>query len=263
MDVRKISIDPSGVAWRLGLVAALLVATNFSMQAYRLVGQREHVTGLAMMSLDGENNLPALFSTALLCSAALLLLLVAMLGRRERSPDTSKWLILAAGFALMALDEALALHEHLIEPMRGLLGGERLGIFFFAWVIPAIVLVGALAVFFLPFLFRLPRPTAIAFVAAGAIYLGGALGVELVEGWWREGHGHRNLMYHALVSAEEGMEMVGVIVFIRALLAHLAGRFGEVRFDFRGAGAVAATPGTARPDQPPMGESPLLRPVGK
>jgi hypothetical protein len=215
-----------------------------------------------MMSLDGENNIPALFSTALLCSAALLLLLVAMLARRERSADTSKWMILSAGFALMALDEALALHEHLIEPMRALLGGERLGIFFFAWVIPAILLVGALAVFFLPFLFRLPRPTAIAFVAAGAIYVGGALGVELIEGWWREGHGHRNLVYHALVSTEEGMEMVGVIIFIRALLVHLAAQFGEVRFDFRGAGAVA-TSETARRDPSPMGEPTLLRPVGK
>lgn len=259
MDVPKISIDPSRVARRLGLVAAFLVAVNFGMQAFRLIAQRDHVTGLAMLTLDGENNVPALFSTALLGLAALLLMLVAVLARRERSAEASKWVILSAGFALMTLDEALALHEHLIEPMRGLLGGEQLGIFFFAWVIPAIVLVGALAVFFLPFVFRLPRATAIAFMAAGAIYLGGALGVELIEGWWREGHGHRNLMYHGLVSVEEGMEMVGVIVFIRALLAFLGARFGEVQFDLRGTEAVAGAHGLGRSDAPPMGEATLLQ----
>ena len=96
----------------------------------------------------------------------------------------------------------------------------------------------ALALYFLPFLLRLPRRTAVAFAVAAAIYLGGALGTELVEGWWREGHGHRNLTYHLLVSTEEGLEMLGVICFINALLAYLATYYGEVRVGFSTAPAA-------------------------
>jgi hypothetical protein len=103
--------------------------------------------------------------------------------------------------------------------------------------------------FFLPFLLRLPRRTAIAFALSGAIYLGGALGVELFEGAWREGHGHRNVVYHALVTLEEAMEMVGLIFFINALMRHIARRYGEVGLDFdgvRSADAMQAVPASTR-----------------
>lgn len=235
MDARKIPLDPWAITWLLSLAAVLLVAANMGMQAYRLVAHQEHVVGLAMMSMDGENNVPALFSTLLLFCASLILALISVLERRHEGVDVSKWAILAAGFMLMALDEALSFHEKAIEPLRALLGGQHLGIFFFAWVIPGFALVFVLGAFFLRFLFRLPRRTAIAFVISAAIYLGGALGIELVEGWWREANGHRNLVYHALVSLEEGMEMAGIIAFIHALLSHIARRFGEVRLDFTSA----------------------------
>lgn len=235
MDARKIPLNPWAITRPLSVATVLLVAANISMQAYRLIAHQEHVVGLAMMSMDGENNLPALFSTLLLFCASLLLALIAVLERRHEGVDVSKWAILAAGFMLMAMDEALSFHERAIAPLRALLGGQHLGIFFFAWVIPGFALVFVLGAFFLRFLLRLPRRTAIAFVVSAAIYLGGALGVELIEGWWREAHGHKNLIYHLMVSLEEGMEMAGVIAFIHALLRYVAARFGEVRFAFAGA----------------------------
>jgi len=230
----KVPIDPWAITWLLSLAAAMLVAISLGMQLYRLALHREHVFGLAMMSLDRENNIPAFFSTVLLLIAAALLALIATLERKHREFDASKWAILAAGFVLMSVDEAVSLHEHLINPMRHLLGGKHLGLLYFAWVVPGIALVAALGVFFLPFMFRLPRRTAIAFALSAAIYLGGALGVELFEGAWREGHGHRNAVYHALVTLEEAMEMAGVIFFINALMRHIAGRYGEVELDFDG-----------------------------
>ena len=265
MDIKKISLDPSAITRWLALVAMLMVATSMSMQAYKLIAHKEYVTGLAMINLDGEHNLPALFSIGLLLCASMLLALIAILEGKHRAPDVSKWMILAAGFVLMALDEALAIHEKAIEPLRALLGGENLGIFFFAWVIPGIALVAALGVFFLPFMLRLPRRTAIAFAISAAIYLGGALGVELVEGWWREGHTHRNLVYHFLVSLEEGMEMIGIVAFIHALLHYMAARYGEVRFGFDGALAATAEVETVPQSQvetTPIGPA-LAQPVGE
>ena len=244
-DAIRIEVAPCAVARSLGLAAAFLAAGSFGMQMYRLASGQAQIPGLAWVTLDGEHNLPALFSTLLLLIASALLLLVARLARDGRRGDVSRWLILSAGFFLMGLDESLSLHERLIDPMRSLLGGGQLGIFFFAWVVPAIVLAGAVGLFFLPFVFRLPRRTAIAFVVSGALYLGGALGVELIEGWWREGHGHTNVMYHVLVTLEECLEMTGVIYFIHALLTHVATSFGDVQLRMRSAESSAAPAGTA------------------
>lgn len=256
MEARQISLNPNKVAWGLGFIAALLVAVNLAMQVYRIATDQAQVSGLALVTLDGEHNIPALFSTGLLVGASLLLALVAYLARVQRSGDVSKWLILAAGFAFMGLDESLSFHERLIEPVRHMMGGQQLGLFFFAWVVPAIVLCLALGLYFLPFLMRLPRSTAIAFVVAAVVYLGGAVGVELVEGWWREGHEYRNLGYHALVCLEEGMEMAGLILFIRALLVHVARVHGSLLIEFHGAEAPVPT-GDAT--HKPVG----LHPVGR
>lgn len=253
MTTNKLSIGPWTVTGPLLMVAILLVCISFGMQSYRLISHHEHVFGLPMFNLDREENIPALFSTGLLLMASALLAFIAVLERSNRSADVSKWSILAAGFLLMGMDESLSLHEHMIEPMRRLLGGHDLGIFYFAWVIPAIGLVVALGIFFIPFMLRVPRRTGLGIAISAAIYLTGALGVELVEGWWREGHGHRNITYHLMVSVEEGMEMIGVIAFLHVLLGYIATRYEEIRISFnaaRTAGAVEPVPASA-PAQAP------------
>lgn len=236
MDCLKITLRSSAISWGLAAVALTLVVVNMAFQSYRLALGQEHVAGLAMMSLDKENNVPALFATLLLLAAALILAFIALLERKRAAQDAIRWALLAGGFLVMAVDESLAFHERLIDPVRHVLaslGIQQLGIFYFAWVIPGILGVAALGAYFLPFVLRLPKATGAMLMLAAATYLGGALGVELVEGWWREMHGHRNIVYHALVSLEEGMEMLGVILLIRTLLGYLASTFGQVQVAFQ------------------------------
>jgi hypothetical protein len=51
--------------------------------------------------------------------------------------------------------------------------------------------------------------------------VGGALGMEMVCGYYADAVGQRNLIYGLLASVEEILEMVGVIVFIYALLSYI------------------------------------------
>ncbi|MGB5734474.1 MAG: hypothetical protein WBM40_08530 [Thiohalocapsa sp.] len=77
----------------------------------------------------------------------------------------------------------------------------------------------------MPFLWRYRWRTSLLFLAAGAIYGGGAVGVE----HWT-GDDVRSLSYNMWTTVEEAMEMFGVILFIYALLDRLGGRNGvEVR----------------------------------
>lgn len=240
MDINRIVLRPSTIAGALALGAVALVIANVVTQWIRLTTAHKHLFGLVQLfSLNGEQNLPALFSTALLFFAALLLAIITMLEKNRAAPDVSKWAILAAGFLLMGMDEQLSIHERLIPPMRALLGGGELGIFYFAWVVPGIVLVAVLGLFYLRFLFRLPARTTALFTVAAVLYLGGALGVELIEGWYEENYGRRNLIFSAFITLEEGLEMAGVIVFIHALLTYIADHHGEIRFGFDTARAPA------------------------
>ena len=181
-----------------------------------------------LFDIDIEKNIPSVFSALLLLYAALLLGLIAMLERRQAGRPILHWTILSLGFLLMAIDESCSFHEELIPPIRRLLGDENLGIFYFAWVIPGIVVVLVSAAFFFRFLLRLPAKSRSAFLIAATLYLGGAIGVELIAGRFVELHGKLNLTYPTLVVVEESLEMAGAIVFIWALLAFIHDNYKEL-----------------------------------
>lgn len=201
------------------------------MSAY-LTGHT-HVHGLVpLFYVDAERNIPTGFSTLLLLLAALLLAVITVLKRKQTGFPVSYWAVLSFGFLFMAADEAWSFHEGLMEPMRQLLGDGKLGVLYFAWVIPGIALVLVLALFFLRFLLRLPAKTRLNFLLAATLYIGGTIGVELIGGRFAELHGIRNLTYSMIVTVEESLEMAGVIIFIWALLVYIADNCKEVRFQF-------------------------------
>lgn len=226
-----------------GVIVALLVA-SFVVQLVRFVGGRPNVHGLVpMWDLDVEKNIPTYFSALLLLGASLLLLVVAATEKSAGRP-TRAWYVLATGFFAMSAEEVLSFHERLNEPIKAVIGAERLGLFAFAWVIPGIAVVVFLGVCFIPFLMRLSKETRREFLLAAALFIGGAIGVELLAGRYSELHGNDNLIYCVHVIFEEGLEMFGVLFFIRALLRHIARRYSVVAFDF---GTMKSVPLTKRP----------------
>ena len=88
---------------------------------------------------------------------------------------------------------------------------------------------------YLPFLWALPARTRWLFILSGAIYIGGAVGVEWATIWYEENDQLNTLAYNLWNAVEESMEMTGVILFIYALLGHIAANpkttFLKVRFD--------------------------------
>lgn len=60
------------------------------------------------------------------------------------------------------------------------------------------------------------------FIASGCIYVGGALGFELISGFVASIYGEKTVFDFALVAIEEFLEKLGVIFFIYALLLYIA-----------------------------------------
>lgn len=160
---------------------------------------------LPKLSLSYEANVPTWFSSSLLLACAVAAWLIP--GRH--------WKVIAGIAAYMSLDEAAELHEHL--------GGHFSSAVYFDWIIPAAVIVAALVISFIPFIRALDPRTRWRLIMAGAIYVGGALLMELPLGWWTERHGMDSFGYALIDWVEETMEMIGSALAFAALLAHREG----------------------------------------
>ena len=174
-----------------------------------------------LLDLDTEGNLPSLYSAAMLGLAALLLLTLFRLSRAAGLAHAGGWRTLAGVFALLALDEGARLHELLSMPTHRALGTS--GALYFAWVIPMGALTLGVGLSSLRLLAALPSSTRWLMVGSGALFVGGALGMEMVGGAWYERHGDVEDMTYALMTTlEELLEMSGVTLFLYALTGHLA-----------------------------------------
>lgn len=230
----QISINPRTISRVLALSALVIILASLAGQlSYSLHGSK-FISGFsAQFNVDGEFNIPTFFSVMLLLSAALLLAIIASLNGNRSLAHAREWAILSLGFICMACDEMMGFHERLMPLISELLGQGRLGVFYFAWVIPGIFIVMAIGIYYRKFILHLPRNTRLEFIIAAALYLGGVIGLEMVAGQHVEIHGMANYPYIILSTAEEGLEMAGAIIFIRALMRYIAVNHNQVtiRFD--------------------------------
>lgn len=176
---------------------------------------------LFLLDVDGETTIPTWYSTLLLAIAGLLLAVIAHI--RREADYRWHWRLLALLFTVLSIDELTSIHERLMHPMRGAL--YKFGLYesylYFAWVVPAALGIVVLAVLYIRFFFALPRRTLWLFVLAAAIFIGGALGLELLGGHFVYSDGITNRTFRMLQPIEELGEMVGLTVFIYALLEYI------------------------------------------
>jgi hypothetical protein len=233
--VNQVSLRRNSIVRTLGLIVVLLATASFGGQIFVYTTGHKTVHGLIhLFDLDAERNIPTFFSACLILICALLLATISSLKSNHKEHFTSHWKFLAGWFLFMAIDENASIHEMLIAPMHKLLGGKNLGLFYFSWVIPGIVVVVLLATLFLRFWLRLPRKTRLAFLLAAITYISGVIGFEMIGGYYAELHGKENLIYNVFVTIEESLEMTGLIIFIGSLIGYIADNYYEVQLQFSG-----------------------------
>ena len=183
---------------------------------------------LHLLDMDGEKTIPAYFSMLLLLASAVLLLVIFHVKRRMALPYWKHWLGLAVVFLYLSVDESLSIHEHLIGITQKLTGKDT-GVFLLAWVIPFGMLVLLFVLVYVRFLWHLPVRYRWAFVIAGAIYVFGALVMEVIGGYYIQSNGW-NLTLHFLLTIEEFCEMLGIIMFIATLLDYIREELPDFAF---------------------------------
>jgi len=215
-DSQYITIKPVQVLYWLLSAVFLLITLSLIGDFFRFRLGHGRVLGFVPeFNLDTENNIPTYFSGLLLLASATLLVVVARSSNDVVLPYRNHWLGLSGIFVYLSVDEISSLHERLIPPMRALFDAE--GIFYFAWVIPAMVLLIAFALVYFRFWLQLPEEPRFYMGLAGTLYILGALGVEFVGGYLADA-GIRGFTYSLATTIEEGLEMAGISVFIYSLL---------------------------------------------
>lgn len=170
-------------------------------------------------NLDEEGNFPSLYSALLLLSCSFLLKIISEIKKRESDRYTFYWQSLAIIFLCLCLDELLSLHEAVITPLKRVFGFN--GFLNNAWVVPAGILLVLFIFFFLKFFLSLPTPIKISVLLAGFLYIGGAMGMEMISGKYSDLYGEENFNYEILVTIEESLEMFGIVALVNILLAYL------------------------------------------
>lgn len=209
----------------LGGTILLLAGAGIVVESMRHLGGSESEL-VDYFSLSEECNVPTWFSSFLLLANALVLAVIAATKGSRKSEFRRHWIGLSVIFLYMSVDELVQIHEWLNS-----LGAlkDMHGILYFSWVIPAAVAVLIFAVAYLRFLVHLPARTRFMIVAAGMIYVGGAMGVELILGAWTDVHGEDNIGYALIDVVEETMEMAGASLFLSALLEYLGTQAPDLR----------------------------------
>ncbi|MEP0069707.1 hypothetical protein [Pyruvatibacter sp.] len=210
-------LDPQFAKYMIFAGSLAVLAAGLAREAFVInVGVGTVLQDLRQFNLDAENSVPAWWGSSMMLIASLLLYTLGANAWRAGDILWRLWLVLAIVFMALSIDEAASFHEGVIAPLRSAFGFG--GLLFYAWIVPAFICVAGLGLALLPLLKRLPTSLFWKFAAYGGIFVAGALGMEMIGGWL-DYQGYRATAFYALsISIEEGFELLGVSLFIAALL---------------------------------------------
>ena len=209
-------MTPNTVRRWLSLITAALLAAHLITQV-GIYGFGADKHWLDVLNMDRELNLPTLFSALLLLTSSVLLQRLSQAPGSEASAD---WTLLSRIFVFLALDESLQIHEILILPgLRHQVHPALAS----TWVIPYGLIALGLLWRLRHFLRALPSTTSKRFLRSGSVYVLGSLGMEMVGSFAvRTGLIRlHSIWYGAITGIEESLEMLGLILFVQALMQEL------------------------------------------
>ena len=211
----------------LAITAGFLVAHCVVQVGIYGFGAEKH--WLDSLNMDRELNLPTLFSSSLLLISALLM---QRLGHNSNPDAADDWRLLSKIFIFLALDEALQIHEILIIPgLRHQVHPALAS----TWVVPYAALALIMLWKFRSFLGSIPRATATGLLRSGAVYVGGAIGMEMIGSFAVRSSLIRlhSPWYGGITGLEEALELIGIILLIDTLMRALLAQQDRVDITLR------------------------------
>lgn len=179
---------------------------------------------LLPFNMDREFNIPTLFSSTIMLACAYTLNEIKKVSEKQSPKD---WGLLSKIFIFLAIDEFFQIHEIFIIPDLRPYLSPALGS---TWVMPYTVLVIYLGWRFSKFLRSLNKHTRQKFLQSAAIFLSGAIGMEMVGSYLVRSGIIRlhSIWYGSITGLEELLELLGLIMFLITLANYLIRKNGAI-----------------------------------
>jgi hypothetical protein len=194
---------------------------------------------LSRFDVGEEASIPTWFSSLILLISSILLAVIAIATKRRVDRYSLHWAVLSIIFLILSIDEVIQVHELGGRIQESVISSDDRFTGFIpessfiahSWVVPGAIFVLIVGLAYLPFLAHLPRLPRRLFLLGGTLYGLGALGLETLSqrviysygrDKWQAGDvgGFPKALVGVQGSVEELLEMLGVVVFIYALLLY-------------------------------------------
>lgn len=226
-----IKLNAVNISLKFSFVLLIILAMHSVGQFIRLAYGFDYALGFVpLFYMYEEQNIPTWFSSITLVACSVLLGAIAIAKRGQLDPSYRYWLILCFVFLFLSIDEAAMIHEKIGHVTNRLLPHTLPS----AWAIPYALLAGILGVILVRFLLSIPPKYRILFCLSGALYVGGALGIEVLEVMRvLDGSDGRDLFFTVLVTIEETLESGSILIFLYSLLLYIKDNIKEIRVSVR------------------------------
>ena len=229
------------------IIAVLLITLVGSVArvAMYMWGVEGYLHALRIFDVGEERSLPTWFESIQFLLCSMLLAVIAVANKQRNDRYSLHWGVLSIILLYLSLDEAASLHEAIGQQSERLLhsatGFTASGAITFFWVVPGAIFAFIVLVVYLRFLAHLPQTTRRWFLFAGALFVLGALGLEMLFAQIEsssEGIGNfigmelelsqhsasaiPTILKGSLTCVEEMFEMLGLAAFVYALLAYIS-----------------------------------------
>jgi len=229
------------------MIVAVLIITLVSFAARSAMymwGTGGYLHPLRIFDVGEERSIPAWFESGQFLLCSILLALIAAAKKQRSDRYSLHWGVLSVIFLFLSADETVSIHEAIGQQSARLLhnttGFTPSGPITFFWVVPGAIFVFIVLLAYLRFLADLPRSTRRSFLFAGALFVLGALGFEMLSAQVSSSSGgianffgmELGLSRHSASAlpkvmiglqtcVEEMFEMLGLTAFVYALLAYI------------------------------------------
>ena len=201
------------------ITTTLLVIHLITQYAITSWDLHHYVVGLfERFNVDEEASIPTWYAQILLFCTASVALYIGVFLFQKKDKYRNHWIAIAVLLLCMSIDEGASMHELAIEPFQDKLDIDG-GLLFFAWVIPAAVIVVVIVATFFKFWLQLPKHIRIVLAVSAVLFVAGGLGMEMLSGaFWEANAFENSYQYRVYNAAEEAGELYGVNIALYAFL---------------------------------------------
>lgn len=227
----RISLHPATVTrFLLKIVGGLLLAGLFCLYLIFGLNLENGLGFVPLFDLNNEYNIPAFYSALAIWASAALLYFIYRQEKAAGAPKAYYWRHFSFLFIFLGVDELASIHEIFgrFAPMIW----ERFPALQISrkWIIPFSPIILAMAVYFFRFFLLLSKENKLRFATAGLVYITGAVIIEILGEWFANKYNMHPIFKGFSAVAEEGCEMLGIVLFIRALLMHIQ-KYSDAKLD--------------------------------